>query len=1068
METVFDVFSSLSQSGVQLALNSLWLGLIITGVVWFLFRHALSTPAGIRHQVWWAILILILALPIAMMLPLSFGIDSAPVKSTVITPKAHASAPTVAPEGRVERSPGITRPVAPSEVSSLEAQPMPPIEGSRTAASDLSLRLLPLLATSLWIALAGLGMARLVRTFRSMNRIKAASRPFDVSHLPRIAALQRPGLRRPIQINLSNDIDSPMAAGLGSPIVLIPDRVAAEMADDDLEAIILHELAHLLRWDDWTKLAQKIVQTLFFFHPAVYMVGRQLELERELACDEWVIAQTGAVDRYARCLTRLVQLSNGTATSLIPGVLSGRKQIFKRFERLLFHTPGEKNGKRSHARLFVLVAMLAVTALLGAQMVPAITVPFKPLTLAELSAVLTVDATASDSDDDGDGARTTVSTRSSSSARSSSSSRSFPAQTIGTAYVIDGEVHGATVETKPSGTVTTTYRADDDVISATVSGRVRLTADDRGIYSISRRGSFEMTVTEEGESKLVTAERGADQEIEYAYFVDDVEKDFDEDAREWFADKLEDFIDKTGFGREERLREQVRDGGLYGALEYIEEDVASHARRYYYESLAEIDHLGKQDMRRIREHALENLTDEYDRESIRELIARRIEEVQRSSEEYADAVRAERYGNRYAAAVQAQRKAERAEEYASRFVGEGSSYTTVTISDDTGSRRPRRSGDVEGEWEGRYKRSRNRLQLSMFTYDGHTQMSFPVEVAELDGLTENDITGDFKDIRFEYRRDPGTFVFEGEIGRRQGGGDFEFVPNEDYVEKMVDLGFRESKLDNWGLFSLAVHEVNFDYVTEMLELVADRITIDDLVSMSIHDVDPDYVRQFKELGYEDLDADDLVSFSIHDVDPEFVVECQQLGYDWISPDKLVELSIHDVDLDFITELAELGLDDMPLDDLVSFSIHDVDPEFIKECHNLGYTHLDTDDLVSMAIHDVDADYIRDLIDLGLTDIPLDDLVTFRIHDVTPRYISEFKELGYDRLDPDELTTFRIHDVTPRYVRELAELGYEDIHPDDLVSMKIHDVTPSFIRRLQKRGWDDLDVEELIDIKIHGL
>ena len=91
--------------------------------------------------------------------------------------------------------------------------------------------------------------------------------------------------------------------------MLLPEWVLTEVSERDLTAVILHELAHLQRRDDWTNLAQKLLGAIFFFHPAVWWVERKLALEREMACDELVLAKTGNRRAYAECLVSLAEKS---------------------------------------------------------------------------------------------------------------------------------------------------------------------------------------------------------------------------------------------------------------------------------------------------------------------------------------------------------------------------------------------------------------------------------------------------------------------------------------------------------------------------------------------------------------------------------------------------------------------------------------------------------------------------------------------------------------------------------------------------------------------------------------
>jgi len=78
-----------------------------------------------------------------------------------------------------------------------------------------------------------------------------------------------------------------------------------ELSPEELRVVLLHEFAHLRRWDDWTNLLQKLVRTIFFFHPAVWWIERRLSLEREMACDEAVLAETENPQAYAECLVSL-------------------------------------------------------------------------------------------------------------------------------------------------------------------------------------------------------------------------------------------------------------------------------------------------------------------------------------------------------------------------------------------------------------------------------------------------------------------------------------------------------------------------------------------------------------------------------------------------------------------------------------------------------------------------------------------------------------------------------------------------------------------------------------------
>jgi beta-lactamase regulating signal transducer with metallopeptidase domain len=94
-------------------------------------------------------------------------------------------------------------------------------------------------------------------------------------------------------VYLSEQVTDAMAVGLVRPLVLIPAAWVTEMPLDMLEAVIAHELAHLARRDLWVNLLQRMVETVLFYHPAVWWLSRRLRMERELCADELAVSATG-------------------------------------------------------------------------------------------------------------------------------------------------------------------------------------------------------------------------------------------------------------------------------------------------------------------------------------------------------------------------------------------------------------------------------------------------------------------------------------------------------------------------------------------------------------------------------------------------------------------------------------------------------------------------------------------------------------------------------------------------------------------------------------------------------
>jgi beta-lactamase regulating signal transducer with metallopeptidase domain len=120
----------------------------------------------------------------------------------------------------------------------------------------------------------------------------------------RCVALQRRlGLTRTVRYLESRLLDSPAVVGWFRPVILLPITALTGLSPQQLEAVIVHELAHIRRFDCFVNLFQIAAETLLFYHPAVWWVNRSIRAERENCCDDIAVSVCGNAHDYARALT---------------------------------------------------------------------------------------------------------------------------------------------------------------------------------------------------------------------------------------------------------------------------------------------------------------------------------------------------------------------------------------------------------------------------------------------------------------------------------------------------------------------------------------------------------------------------------------------------------------------------------------------------------------------------------------------------------------------------------------------------------------------------------------------
>jgi len=174
--------------------------------------------------------------------------------------------------------------------------------------------------------------------------------------------LELPELERKAQVCISDEVDRPTVIGFFVPKIVIPEWLIAKLTPEELQQVVLHEAGHLSRRDDWLNLLQKLALVVFPLNPALAWVERRLCFERELACDEHVLAATKAPKAYAECLAALADyrlqrrgLVRGLALAL--GAVGRESELTKRVVRIL---SGGARMKKSHARLVFGGSMLTL------------------------------------------------------------------------------------------------------------------------------------------------------------------------------------------------------------------------------------------------------------------------------------------------------------------------------------------------------------------------------------------------------------------------------------------------------------------------------------------------------------------------------------------------------------------------------------------------------------------------------------------------------------------------------------------------------------------------------------
>ena len=299
----------------RLAIGSLE-GAVVIAVVWLACRRPSVVPASVQAALWWCA---------SLKLVLAF-----------------APLPAIA----IPLLPADDRPLAAPQVSlQLTTALVPP---------EPAVNWVVVAVVTLWGLVVVAQAVRLLSALAHLRGIVSRSRPLPAAHAAVAASLAHVGGARVPRVRASTEIASPLVAGIGRPVVLVP----ADLSGEPLRMALCHEFVHVRRHDLALGWIPALAERLFFFHPLARLAAREYVTAREAACDAAVLRTLGVqADRYARLLLQfgIARAQSSLAVGGAPGSLSSLR---RRLDMLNHAAPAGRSPRVSW--LLVAAVMLAI------------------------------------------------------------------------------------------------------------------------------------------------------------------------------------------------------------------------------------------------------------------------------------------------------------------------------------------------------------------------------------------------------------------------------------------------------------------------------------------------------------------------------------------------------------------------------------------------------------------------------------------------------------------------------------------------------------------------------------
>jgi beta-lactamase regulating signal transducer with metallopeptidase domain len=611
-------------------LNGIWEGTFLAVAMWLFLKLLPRLNPTTRFTVLWVTLLAIVALAVGPFTPRVF-IPGAQTYLPAIAATNKPTTTTLAPLKMEEPRFGLQNPdtrfeshpvLAPkSKPESVSGRASESVEARKDTSRSESIAIAaverPLIRIhsgrilgALEIVWAFSSLVMLVRLgfgYLKLRGLKADATPAPAEWQFRLRSLSGiNGVRRHTQVLVSSRIAAPMSLGFLNPAILIPRALLDTLSESELEHVVLHELGHLQRRDDWTNLAQKLIEAMLPIQPAVYWIGHRMSIEREMACDDWVIAATGTAEPYAASLTRVAELSQWAhAGILAAGATGNRSQLFSRIHHMLDRTrnAAPKLAFGPLGAALAAIGILIYVGLRAPQMIAFAATPANENSQQELTtlspphsfeaprapipAPVPAAPSALPASPTPIAALTPTEPAAFAPPAETPSSPLSPPTPLSPSTPLSPNAPIAPLEAQQSGEthMEMTTRNGFTSLSVKIDGAIEFTDDDRDVKSLSPGGHFRI---EEGtwlSGRAYDVKTDSAGNLTKTYSVGSSVKPLDTEGLAWLGRLLPQMIRDSGIGAGPRVARILRQGGPQAVITEIGLIHSDGSKRIYLEQL---------------------------------------------------------------------------------------------------------------------------------------------------------------------------------------------------------------------------------------------------------------------------------------------------------------------------------------------------------------------------------------------------------------------------------------------------------------------------------------------------
>ena len=647
-------------------------------------------------------------------------------------------------------------------------------------------------------------------------------------------------------------VRSPLTIGHLKPVILFPIGLINRLSESEVEAILAHELAHILRRDYIFNILQSVVEVVFYFHPAVWWLSNQVRQERESACDDQAIALLGDKLNYAKALVTIQEMAFLPMSPALAFAGTKRSQLLVRVHRL-FSPPTTKFN--------IMEKWIATGLVVCSLMVLAFGQHIQNNNIVIENASFSHNSGLWEAEFNGDSVCMNFSSKTKEG--NWMNGECFAKNNFTNLSLTPGETAFQMI--RPAGTMSMT-------------GKIEGTSG-YGRFEFTPNESYRTNLTQNGVKEV------DDELLIHCFFAN-------------LPNEFISFLKKTGYStvsRDELLQLAIFRLDEVAIRGYLDLATSLGKKNVPLQQLVElkIANVSPETVGQLAKAGYKDL-------DLSDVSALSLQNV---SPAFIDSMNSLGFGKLSMDDVMSAKIHGIDADFVKQW--QNTNFGKLSFDDIMSAKIQGLDADFVKQWQN--------TNFGKLSFDD--LMSAKIQGLDPEFIKQAQSLG-FPNLSFDDMMSMKIQGIDADFVKKAQSLGFENLSfddimsmkiqgiDADFIKQCQNIGFGKLSFDD--VMSMKIHGITPEFVKQCQEIGLRHLNLDDVMSMKIHGIDAAFVKEAKQMDLGELSLDDLMNIRIHGVTSEFAKSFRDIGFKNLTVDDLVTARIHNVTPEFIKESNKKG------------------------------------------------------------------------------------------------------------------------------------------------------------------